>query len=196
MVVLTIIVTVTTIVITNQSSFNRTLILSNTAYDIALTLRSAQTYGLSSRARGVVANVGYGIRLQSGSPGSFMLFADTSPAASCGTPDCKPGNYVYTSGADALVQTYTLGNGITISNFCAWSNFSWACSSNGGLTSLDIVFVRPNADPFMSKNGAYQAAPFTVTTSCLSITSPQGGTRFVSVTSSGQIIANAASCGP
>ena len=80
MVVLTIIVVITTVVVASQSSFNKTLILVNTAYDIALTLRSAETYGLGSRAFGGVVNAGYGLNFQSGTPQSFTLFADTYPA--------------------------------------------------------------------------------------------------------------------
>ena len=40
LIVLAIIATVTTIALSSQSNFNKTLILANTAYDIALTLRS------------------------------------------------------------------------------------------------------------------------------------------------------------
>ncbi len=193
MVVLAIITAITAIVFTNQSSFNKTLILANTAYDVALTLRSAETYGLSSRAAGAAANAPYGVHFLRGTPGSFMLFADTSPAASCGDPDCKPGNYAYASGADVLVQTYTLGNGMTISDFCAFSLGGWSCASSGALTSLDIVFARPNPVPFMSKDGSYSVS-FPVTKACLAVASPAGGARFVSVGASGQIIPNASSC--
>jgi prepilin-type N-terminal cleavage/methylation domain-containing protein len=196
MVVLTIIIIMTTIVLTSQSSFNKTLILANTAYDIALTLRSAQTYGVGSRTSGTTANVGYGVHFLKGNPGSFTFFADAAPAALCTRPDCKPGDYIYTGDADVLVQTYTLGNGMTIKDFCAFPVLGiWSCESyNGGLTSLDIVFARPNSVPFMSTNGSYVAPPSQVTAACIIVTSPQGGVRFVSVAASGQITANAASC--
>lgn len=195
MVVFGIIVVITTVALTSQSSFNKTLILANTAYDIALTLRSAQTYGLGSRAFGTTVNAGYGLHFQSGTLGSFAFFADVSPSAPCGTPDCKPGDYVYTSGADALVQTYTLGNSMTISNFCVFSSaFSiWSCATTNGstLTSLDIVFSRPNSDAFISANGSYSTS---FTKACITITSPQGGEKYVSVAAAGQITASASSC--
>ena len=57
MVVLAIIVTITGVTLTSQTSFNKTLVLANTAYDIALTLRSSQTYGLGSRAFGGITNM-------------------------------------------------------------------------------------------------------------------------------------------
>lgn len=193
MVVLAIMIVIMSVVLTNQNSFNKTLILANTAYDIALTIRSAETYGLSSRVLSSSLNTGYGLHFQSGTQGSFLFFADTSPAASCGTPDCKPGDFVYTNGTDTVVQTYVLGNRMLVQDFCAESSGSWTCASTGALSSLDIVFSRPNPDARMSRNGSYSAL-FPVTKSCLTITSPQGGSRFVSVAASGAIIANAPSC--
>lgn len=199
MVVLAIIVTITSIALTSQSSFNKTLILANTAYDIALTLRSAETYGISSRASGAAVNVGYGVHLASGdiNANSFILFADTSGGASCvgQRPDCKPGDNVYTSGGsgDALVQTYRLNNGIFIHNFCAYSGATGLCenpsgSLSGGLASLDIVFDRPNPDASIIANGT------SYTGACLALSSAQGGFRYISVASSGQITASATSC--
>lgn len=192
-VVLSIIIVITGVVLTNQGQFNRTLILSNTAYDIALSLRSAQTFGVSSRARGTVYNAGYGLHFSNGSsPSSYILFADTSPPASCSTPNCKPGNKIYTSD-DTLVQAYDIGNGITINNFCASSISGGICKTaaapySGGLSSLDIVFARPNPSASIFADGS------SYTDACLELVSPQGGARYVSVAASGQIIANAASC--
>jgi len=196
MVVLAIIVVISGIVLSSQSSFNKSLILANTAYDIGLTLRSAQTFGLSSRAAAADASVGYGLHFQTGTTDSYILFADTAGGTSCAgmPPDCKPGDHVYTSGVDAPpVQTYELGNNMRVSDFCALSGGSWSCSAGGGLSSLDIVFARPNPDPFMSANGSYSPV-FPVTKACITITSSQGGARFITVAESGQIIANAASC--
>ena len=197
LVVLSIMVVIMSIVFTSQGSFNKTFILTNTAYDIALSLRNAETYGLGSRAVGSTVNAGYGLHFEDTVPGSFLFFADTSPAPSCTTPDCRPGDNVYTAGADSLVQTYTLGNGITIGDFCAY-NGTWTCTyaHNGysaGVSILDIVFARPNPDPLISVNGLYSAS-FPVTAACLTLVSPQGASRYVSVSSSGQITANTTSC--
>lgn len=166
----------------SQSSFNKTLVLANTAYDIALTIRSVETFGISSRASGSVSSTGYGINFVKGKTDSFLLFADTSGGASCAgqAPTCKPGNGVYSAGSDVLVQTYTLGNGMTISDFCAGSS----CAS-GSLATMDIVFTRPNPTP--SVNGSVSSA-------CIKVVSPQGGAKYISIASSGAISANAASC--
>lgn len=210
MVVFAIIIVITSVVFTNQSTFNKTLILSNTAYDIALTLRSTQTYGLSSRAAGTATNVGYGVHLSSTVHNSFLFFADTAPAGSPGTlfcsvtssagaPDCKPGDGIYTSsGADpdalSAVRTYSLNNGIKISDFCAYpAAGSGSCAVAGGLTALDIVFTRPNPNAIIrgSNGGPYT----TFSSACITVSSQQGDTkRYIAVAASGQIIANASAC--
>ncbi len=159
MVVLAIIGIISVVTLNSQSSFNKALVLANTTYDIALAIRSAETFGIGSRASGSIANAGYGVHFARGTANSFILFPDISPInSSCTTPDCKPGNYVYDAVADAPVQTYTLGNGMTISNFCVVAGVPSCENTNGEtLDSLDIVFSRPNPDSFMSTNGFYSA---------------------------------------
>ena len=90
LVVLGIITVITAITITSQSAFNKTLVLANTAYDFALTVRYAQTYGIGSRAAGTLSNTGYGIHVARGVTDSFIFFADSDPAPGgpgvCHTP--------------------------------------------------------------------------------------------------------------
>ncbi len=204
LVVMAIITVISGIIFTSQSSFNKTLILANTAYDVALSLRSAETYGLGGHAMSAVPT-GYGLHFDKAAPGSFLLFADSNPAPStssvCHTIidptalDAQPGDCAYSAGLDTLITSYTLGNNITISDFCAFAAGAWTCSSShgGSLTTLDVVFARPNPDPLMSANGLYSSVS-PVTSACLTITSPLGGSRYVSVEASGDIVANAASC--
>jgi len=198
MVVFAIIAIVSVVVITNQGTFNKTLILTNTAYDIALALRSAQTYGLGSRAAFTTSvSAGYGIHFDGTPSDRFVFFADTYPAPSSSSvchpiadptaPNAKAGNCSYDQNQGEMITTSTLGNGMTISGLCAFVQSSWTC----GLTSLDIVFSRPNPNPFISLNGQYSA---NASTACLVVMSPQGSTRYVSVSASGQVNANATSC--
>jgi hypothetical protein len=198
LVVLAIIVSITAVVLTSQGSFNKTLLLANTAYDIALTLRSTESFGISTLASGSTANAGRGTHFEKGTQNSFILFADTSPIAPCPTLDCKPGNHTYEDGQDTLVQNYMLGNSMKISDFCARNAATgiWSCAYphdgySGGLTTLDIVFARPNPDAFIRVNGdpdiSYNGA-------CLKVSSLQGGARYVNIAPSGRITANATSC--
>ncbi len=206
LVVLAIITVIMGIALSSQSGFNKSLLVSNTAYDIALALRSAETYGLGTRvSQGTIYDAGYGLHFDKTSPSTFLLFSDKYPASSVASdchpssgtlaPDAKAGDCAYQASEGERVTTYMLGNGITVSDFCAYAGGSWSCATSGGaaLTTLDIVFARPNPDPFMSTNGTYSvAAP--VTNACLTITSPQGGFRYVSISASGAINANATSC--
>lgn len=193
LVVFAIITVITGVVITSQSTFNDTIILSNTAHDIALAVHSARGYGLGSMAVGAVRNTGYGLHFNSVARDSFVFFADTYPGASSNRPDSKSGDRAFTVNSDINIQTYTLGNAITIRDFCAHSSGRWLCSvsQGGGLASLDVVFVRPNPNPFISLNGRYVSD---VSVACLTIASPHGGEEYVSINVAGQINANASSC--
>lgn len=203
LVVLAIIAVVMVVVLTSQSSFNGTLILQNAAYDIALTLRNAQTYGLGSRAVGVTANAGYGIHFQSVPADSFTFFADTSPAPSASNchglplggsaaPDAQPGDCIYDQNQDQRVNSYTLGNGIIISDFCVYRDNGIGgkkkCASTHPLTFLDVVFARPNPDVFI------ETSLTGYTYACLTVASPQGTTRSVSIGTSGVITVSASPC--
>ena len=208
LVVLAIITIITTIAITSQSTFNKTLILKNTAYDVALSIRSAESFGIGSRvSTSGATNAAYGVHFTKAT-NSFIVFADTSPgdagndanhchglppSGDATAPDALYGNCVYTSGADVLVQTYTLGNGISVSNLCTSAN-GGQCS-NSGLTTLDIVFARPNPNPFMSTNGTWPSG-WKITKACITLTSAQGGTSLILVSDTGAIVANvpASSC--
>ncbi len=206
LVVLAIITIITAVVITSHSAFNKTLLLTNTAYDVALTIRGTATYGIGSRTAGPSINTGYGIHIQkSAAMTTFSRFADSYPLPSASAPchpatdtlapDAKPGDCAYNPGQEGppAATPFTLGNGMTITDFCVtYAVGSPECAS-GSLTSLDIVFVRPNPQPYMSVNGTY-AAGSPVTSACLALTSPQGGARFVSIALTGEINSSATSC--
>jgi len=192
LVVASIIMVITAVTMNGQSSFNKSLILANTAYDIALAFRSAETYGISSRVIGGVANAGYGIHIDSASPTSFVLFADTSPgpnAANChglpsggaSAPNAVSGDCAYSN--NERVSDYTIGNSVYIADFCVLSLGVWDCT----LDTLDVVFSRPNPDPII--NGTSNGSE-----ACISLAHPQGGSRHILIGASGAITANASSC--
>ena len=207
MVVLAIIGVISVVAITNQGSFNKTLVLTNAAYDIALTIRSAESFGLGSRVASGSTNAGFGIHFTTGT--SFVLFADTSPGigASSGLchppsptsvdpigPDARPGDCVWQLGEE-VPPSYTLNNGIFISNFCVFnSSGTSTCSPpTGTLTSVDITFSRPNPDVQIRASGL--STPYE--RACLVIASsvaPSGPFRYVSVYKSGAIAESATPC--
>ena len=218
LVVLAIILVVSAIVLSSQSAFNRTLTLANTAYDIGLSIRSAETYGIGSRTASTFSNAGYGVHLASATPGSYVLFADTYPGVTatgsvCNPtpggdptrPDAKPGDCAYTvgSGTDAAITTYTLNNGITISDFCAYDSTApgtWSCegSASNPLTALDIVFSRPNPTVYLSvaHGGSVATYSQSLTEACIALTASSNANdhRYVAITATGDIDARATSC--
>lgn len=199
-VVLAIIMLISTIVLTGQSTFNRTLLLTDTAYTVAFSARQAQTYGLSSKAYGSVQNAGYGLRFNSATPNSYIFFADTArsipppPSGQCplgvpGTPEEKPGNCLYDPGADGLVNTYTFNRGFTISGFCGSSNGARVCTAGGGLTTLDVVYTRPNIVATIT--GRVGGAPLSFSCAEIYITEPGGvDSRTVRLSQLGEVSLN------
>jgi len=79
-VVVGIFVIITTVLLVNYTKFNSDIVLQNVAHHIALSVRQAQTYGLSVKGFGTGAGAvfpGYGIYFNTTLPREFYLFADT-----------------------------------------------------------------------------------------------------------------------
>lgn len=190
LVVLAIIIVLMSIVFSGQLNFNRTLSLNNAAYDIALTLRQAESYGLSSQAFGGVNNPGYGVYFQNTTPTSYIFFSDIYPAVSSGAqPDARPGDGIYeASPLNENVQTYSLNNGFTLSAFCVYSTGSGRVCTTGSLTALSVTFSRPNALTTIKGKTASWA---TYTNACVKMSSLNGDTRYISVSQTGEVQAGA-----
>jgi prepilin-type N-terminal cleavage/methylation domain-containing protein len=126
-VVVAIIGIITTIALASQSTFNHSLVLTDTAYSVAFSAREAQSFGSASRTYGSVHNPGYGIHLDATLPQSYVLFADVAnsgnvvtgcPVGTTGTPDAKLGDCRYDKANDGTVQTFTFSRGFKIKQFC------------------------------------------------------------------------------
>ena len=161
---------ITTIVLANHTRFNGSVLLGSLAYDIALSVRQAQVFGLSVREFSSDFQVAYGVRIAGSN--EYFLFVD------------RDGNQKYDDATDAVIETYTLGRGHIISEFCGYSSSGTpACSSSfPAITYLDIVFNRPDPDALMSSNepGSYSRGTVTVM-------SGSGDTRTIEIASTGQI---------
>jgi prepilin-type N-terminal cleavage/methylation domain-containing protein len=179
LVVMAIFSVISLIVLANHSRFNSSVLLGSLAYDMALSVREAQVYGLSVRGQDVGSNsftnfnVGYGIHFSGSS--SYIFFAD------------KNGNKKYdNSTTDSIIKTYTLNSQHSISEFCGiTSTGGTQCSTGRGgttITSLDVVFFRPDPDANMNSNQAsnYSRAE-------IHVLSTGGETRTINIASTGQI---------
>jgi len=142
LVVCAIIIVVTGLILIDNNKFGGEVILENLAYDVALSVRQAQVYGIAvNRFGSNTFTAGYGIHFASASPSTYVLFADLK------------GNGMYdpSYSPSELVQTINLTQGYAITNLCATpaSSNTETC----GLSSLDILFKRPEPDAYISQNG-------------------------------------------
>lgn len=178
LVVIAIFVTISGIVLTNYSRFGGQVVLENMAYDIALSVRHAQLYGIAVRRFGTTFGVGYGMHF--GSATTYQLYADT--IGGNGVYDCPdPGN----PATCELVESTTIVGGHQITSLCvrATGNTTFTCGKN----RLDVLFKRPEPDAYIraSTGGVedgvlYEAAQ-------IILTSPRGLQKAVTFEHTGQI---------
>ena len=182
-----IIVIVSGIVLASNSRFGGVILLENLGYDVALSVRQAQVYGISVARYGTSNfSAGYGVHFQTGSD-TYVLFGDV--IAINGMYDCpQPG-----SGNCELVASNTIAHGYSVSALCAPAGTTLTeCTVNGSSlqkASIDVLFQRPEPDAWISAAGA----SCTITLSnCkesarIVLTSPRGDHMSVIVEANGQI---------
>lgn len=157
LVTITIFSILTGVVLFSQSKFNSTILLTNLAYDTALTIRQAQNYGINvkefnSNSGGIF--VPYGVHFENTTEAnkrSFILFADINFAQSNVVG-------VYDSQADlskcqseyGCVNRYNIQRGNYISDICVYHTDGLCYSTN----KLDIIFQRPNPDAKIYAGGS------------------------------------------
>lgn len=203
LVVLAIIVVITAITMLGQSNFNRSLILTDTAYTVAFSVREAQALGISSRAFSGILNAGYGVRFSSGSPSSYTLFADIAPAAPGDTanpsvcpghsattgPEAKPGDCIQGSAAE-VVRTYTLNRGFRIAQFCGVQTSGGTLRCSDYLDALNILYLRPNTQSIIV--GERSGTRIALSDATIRLSSPDGVTeRCIYVSRAGQVSVHA-----
>lgn len=175
---------IATVLLLNNSRFNSSIILRSFAYEVGLSIRQAQLYGISVKEVGVGGslpntanfNYPYGIHFDPATPSSYLLFADAND-------DGK-----YSPGVDTAVTTFVTRNGYTISDIAAkdGSGFTWSYSSaSKHITSLDISFKRPDPSAIIEPTGS--GLPSSFTSASITVSSPAGSTRSVNVSDLGQI---------
>ena len=150
LVTIVIFVILTGVVLFNQSGFDNTVLLNNLTYDIALTIRQAQTFGVNTRESASSTSISgyvfppYGIFLNidnanGGNNKNIILFSDT-------TPDSKFNNDPSLScpANDAeCVQKYSIKRGSYIKQICVPSGTGEECDN---VKKITIMFKRPKPD--------------------------------------------------
>ena len=172
LVTISILVVITSIVLVNQNRFGGNIMLSNLAYQAALTIRQAQTYGLAVREAG--AGTGnfsgaYGVHFSSANLTQLIVFVDSD------------GSGKYTDASENVVISNISGAN-RIASFCGTlAGGTQKC--NPEITSLDVLFRRPDPDAIIKSD----IVGDTYGSALITFISPQGLTRNVYVAVTGQI---------
>lgn len=167
-----VIVILSTILLGNYNKFGGAITLRNFVYDVALSMREAQTYGISVRKFGEGAGsfgAGYGVHFEITSPTNYVIFGDAVNE-----------NGLYDAGETVL--PLSMHGGYRINDLRVTP--TGGGSEITGLDKLDIVFQRPDPDAYIRANDLtgtlYQRA-------CILIESPRGDTLAILVELTGQI---------
>ena len=141
LVTLSIFTVISGVVLARYKDFSGGIILSNLAYEVAITIRQAQVYGLSVKNTLTPTsnfNLPYGIHLPGPVSNSFVFFADVDGDG-------------YDSGESGeSIEILTTKQGNTIQSFCATPSSS--NTPNCDITYLDITFLRPEPDAKFKTN--------------------------------------------
>jgi len=131
-VVIAIMTVITSVVLFNQNLFNSNIILENLAYEIALTVRQAQFFGINVRQTdlgGGSFEAGYGAFFDINNPTSFIFFADIDNDNKFDNPA-------------EIVETYNMTQNNYIKYLCADDRCDNPSLSD--VETLSIVFHRPD----------------------------------------------------
>jgi prepilin-type N-terminal cleavage/methylation domain-containing protein len=168
MVTIAVMTLVTGAIMLKYSSFNGVVILRSQAYELALDIRTAQTYGVNTKGASDAFRGAYGIYFDKADPNQYVLFQDQND------------NQKYDSG-EAIGKTYTIDSRFEISDICTTKSDTQDCSGN----QASVSFQRPDFDAKISSDkSATGNSQLDITVSVVGNSSLY---RVVRVYSSGQI---------
>lgn len=161
---------VSSVVLVNNNRFGGVVQLENLAYDVALSIRQAQVYGISVQRYGASDfTSGYGMHFASDDTVHYELFADADQDG------------FFTSDENVAPSPYTIRSGFKIAHLCAPEGADAATCSQ--VSKLDIVFIRPEPGAYIRKDGEST----TMESARIVLVSPRGDIMSVTVGANGQI---------
>lgn len=140
---------ITSVAVLSNSQFNSSILLTDLGYQIALSVRQAQVYGITVKAPSACLtgtcpssgfSSGYGVDFNINTPTGYILFEDGKNGTA---PD-----HVYQSGES--LNTYAIGKGYSIKELCVVPGGAPAYSVN----TLDVSFIRPEPEALVSGGGS------------------------------------------
>lgn len=191
----------------SNSKYGENVLLTNLAYDVAITIREAQSYGLSTKEWKTSVDLenrfkgGYGIRFASIDSGSiagnkaFLLFYDSYDPVNlnnwhCGEDGENPTTLSGCRTSAEFLKEYKIGGRSRIKSFCVKDNsnnqqcFNFV-NGSGGLTYMDLVFRRPSYYVCIYTNTNSNCT--TLKEAEVTLMTSEGFTRKIFVNSIGQI---------
>lgn len=169
--------------------------ITNLAYDVALTMRQAQVYGISVRkVKGVVDPEGiaqfdrsYGIHFDS-NKGYYILFADADNDKKYNTASNSDTGCLSSpsSGLPECVSFFKIEQGNYIKQFCGGAD-CYGSLTNGRIDRLEILFHRPEPEPIIKgyKLGSLISSDYA--SASVLVSSPQGATKSICLSATGQM---------
>lgn len=185
LVTISIFVVLTGVVLFSQKGFDNSVLLSNLAYDTALTIRQAQSYGVNNNESSSNTFAPYGVYYDIGPGGNntnFVLFTDTitgtgNSSTTASVTSCP-------SGDPECVQKYTIKRGSKISNICVGSSDA---TCDPAVQRLSILFKRPNPDAMIYIVGTGGSISAPQAYARITVSSVDGASQKIIVRSVGQI---------
>lgn len=156
-IVVAIMMVVTSATLFRQAKFSSDILITNMAYEIALSVRQAAVFGLSSRANSEIAyRTGYGVHFgpipEDGleADEAFRSFIEVSGTeiSTIVQDNDVIFDYFYNFEEDVSDETNELTQGQKIKRYCARvsSSSSWVCGDPDGQVEMSIVYVKPNPE--------------------------------------------------
>ena len=184
-VVISIITIISAVALMSGGRFDSSVFLTDTAYEVSLAIREAQSYGINVRGETSFAGIfrtGYGVNFNTGANSEFKLFADKFLTNS------DTGDGKFTSD-EPVINTYRLKKGITISRICAKksANNTKCSDDSGGISELSVVFTRPNPEPVIKSGTSSFCNPDGCESADITLSHPNGQKKKVVVYNTGQI---------
>jgi hypothetical protein len=148
------------VVLSNNRRFGGQLILRSIAYDIALSVRQAQTYGVSVRQTNNTNTTaqfasGYGVHFNTAATEdkTYILFADTYVGSTLITDPEADSLGIWDSVSENVeISTMTGGYKINKITLTEIGDATTECN-NISPCRVDISFKRPEPDAFIKKDG-------------------------------------------
>lgn len=171
----------TGVLLSKYGNFNQGVILTNLAYDIALAIRTSQSYGINVKSA-PTSSANYSNIFQYGYGMHFSTLNDTERKRMTFFVDKSPVDNVYndTPSPGELITEYSVKRGLKINKLCVGADISTCVA----VTSMDVMFLRPDPNAIITANGN---GGTTYSYAYIEILSPDGTSKKIEVRKTGQI---------